>query len=150
MTDVVGEEIKRAVVSTTHNVFGNFGVVCDGAQGAVGLQSLLRNVGISEVPDVGVLGHQGAVLGLELKLSVRNRHTALVRIWMPVNLGHRSPHGLRRARVLKDHDGLSRDVLLLDLWVFALEVLFKHVDLVVRSDRLCRSSCQISCCLGIP
>ena len=124
------EESKRTVVRTSHKEIGVLGGELHGTKWGSWLKNGLWYIGVSQVPNVGVLWHVGWLL-LESELGIGGTDSVLAWLWMPCDLGHTTLHLLW---ILEDHHCLGRDWLRHVLWLFMLEVLLKEIDLVVLFD----------------
>ena len=126
------EEGQRTVIRTTDNDVWVLLVEGHAAQRTGWQQSLLWEVGVGQVPDVGLTRH---VLGhlLEPQHGVGHTDSGLSLVWVPGDLGGGS---LDLVGVLEDHECLGGDVLAHVLGRLTLEILLEEINLVVLEDAL--------------
>jgi len=111
-------------------------VKSEAAQRRRGVKGLFWFVRVIQIPDVGLLRHVRWHL-LEAKLGVGGCN-ALVRaaVGVPADLGHGA---LNLVWIFENHNGLGADDVRGVFRLFAIEVLFEEVDLIVLPDAVAGS-----------
>jgi len=124
------EEREGSIVRSSDDYITVLVIESHSAQWGWWQKGLLREIGVSQVPDVRLSGHIVWHL-LETKHGVSNTYSHLVGLWMPGDAGGRSLNGVW---VLEDHKGLGGDVLREMLWLLSREILLEQIDDVVLFD----------------
>ena len=97
------------------------------------LESLLREVRVIQIPDIGVHRHPlGHLLEPQDGIGYSNAKVSSG-LWVPADLCNRS---LNWVGVLKYHHCLSRDVFTQMLWLLSTEVLLEQIYLIVLANTL--------------